>query len=269
MEINDIRIVGKPLVRAKLRDVEGLESWLWVTFPRGYREYMTTLGEGLLAGSFIRIYPPWTIGKELPEWRRRIAKYWFWDAGRKLLPKERAMECVILGDTTNGDELIFHPSHRDRIFVLPRDSEKIFEAGADVLSAIQWICTSGKLTEPITQFDFEPFDSRAEAGRGDRPVEPKDPEGESLDALMELAKQWAERHSSRKRAGKDLKRHVSAAQKTELLYESLVLDGPPPHEPRYEVAWRVVDKRSGREIGVFRWQQSEDSFGSSYDPSGS
>jgi hypothetical protein len=79
-----------------------------------YREYITGLGEGVL-GSFIRIYPTWRIESELAEWRSRINKYWFWDAGKDLLPKERALEFVIIGDTVNGDEIVFHPFRRNRL----------------------------------------------------------------------------------------------------------------------------------------------------------
>lgn len=68
------------------------------------------------------------IEKELTEWRRRINKYWFWDDVRELLPKERALECVIIGDTVSGDELVFHPSRPNRLFVLPRDSEQFTPA---------------------------------------------------------------------------------------------------------------------------------------------
>ena len=88
MDLKKIRVVGGPLVRATAADVADAESQLWITFPPGYREYVTTLGEGVLGGSFVRVYPPWRI-RELAEWRDRIRKYWFWDKGRKVLPKER------------------------------------------------------------------------------------------------------------------------------------------------------------------------------------
>lgn len=146
MKIDDVRIVREPLVLVTQADIEGLESRLWITFPEGYRDYLTRLGEGVL-GSFVRIYPAWRVENELAGWRRRIAKYWFWDEGRDVLPKERAMECVIVGDTVNGDEIVFHPSRRDHLFVLPRDDERIFDAGADLLAAVEWVCGSGQLVE--------------------------------------------------------------------------------------------------------------------------
>ena len=192
MKIQDVRIATRPLVRAKTGEVDALAARLWLRFPDGYRDYVTRVGEGVLGGAFVRIYPPWKIERELSEWRRRINKYWFWDAGRKQLPKERALECVIVGDTTNGDELVFHPARPDRLFVLARDSETVFEAGDDLLSAIDWICSPGKLVEPFDERTFEPFDSRKEIDDRDAADKaPADPDGESLDDIIALAKRWA------------------------------------------------------------------------------
>ena len=66
MNIEDIQAIGKPLVLATAAEVDELSSRLWITFPSGYLEYVTRLGEGVLGGSFVRIYPPWRIEKELP-----------------------------------------------------------------------------------------------------------------------------------------------------------------------------------------------------------
>ena len=140
MKIDDVEMIGGPLVLATQAEVDALEAKLWIRFPEGYREYITRLGEGVLGGTMVRIYPPWRIEKELSRWRARIKKYWFWDEGKELLPRERALECVVLGDTVNGDELIFHPGRPDRLFVLPHESENVFDPGRDVLEAVEWIC---------------------------------------------------------------------------------------------------------------------------------
>jgi hypothetical protein len=92
------------------------------------------------------------------EWRRRINKYWFWDDG--VLSKERAQECIIVGDTLNGDELIFHPTEPGVLFALPRDEENIYRLGPGLFAAMEWLCTSGQLTEPFEERNFKPFDSR-------------------------------------------------------------------------------------------------------------
>jgi hypothetical protein len=272
MTINDIHVTGKPLVLAKLADVDALEARLWLTFPDGYRDYVTKLGEGVLGGEFVRIYPPWRIEKELDDWRQRIAKYWFWDKGRALLPKDRAVECVIVGDTVNGDELVFHPTRPNRLFILPRDSEKIFEAGADLWAAVEWMCQSGKLVKAFGERNFAPFDSRKEAAKRDQsPAKGVDPPGESLDELVALAKQWAKRHSARKSAQRDLKESLpdmlgdSPKPKDEikitLLYEAMVMEGEYPYQPSYLVVFRINDKKSGLELGHFKWHMEDGSSG--------
>lgn len=270
MTINDIAITGKPLAVAKPAEVDALEAQLWVSFPDGYREYVCKLGEGVLGGELVRIYPPWRITKELGEWRQRIKKYWFWDKGRAVLPKERAVECLIIGDTVNGDELVFHPTRPNRLFVLPGDSANIFEAGEDLLSAVEWMCGSGKLVAKFSERNFSPFDSRKETSER-RPAKAVDPDGESLDDLVESVKQWAKRHSARKSAGRDFKANIAEMlgfpnqkadeYKSTLLFEALVTAGEYPHERSFLVVFRVDDKSSGLELGEFRWHQADDSHG--------
>jgi len=48
--------------------------------------------------------------------------------------------------------------------VLPRYEEMIYVAGDGLLPAIEWLLTSGVLTESIEDRNFTPFDGRAEAG---------------------------------------------------------------------------------------------------------
>ena len=69
MKIDDVETIGGPLVLATQADVDALEAKLWIRFPEGYREYVTRLGEGVLGGTMVRIYPPWRIEKELSRWR--------------------------------------------------------------------------------------------------------------------------------------------------------------------------------------------------------
>jgi hypothetical protein len=53
-----------------------------------------------------------------------------------------------------------HPGNPERIYVLPRHSEDIYIAGDGLLAVIEWLCGSGTLTQPFTERNFEPFDSR-------------------------------------------------------------------------------------------------------------
>ncbi len=268
MKIGDVEIIGGPLVLAMEADVDALEAKHWIRFPEGYREYVTRLGEGVLGGSMVRIYPPWRIEKELSPWRARIKKYWFWDEGKELLPRERAPECVVLGDTVNGDELIFHPGRPDRLFVLPHESENIFDLGRDVLEAVEWMCASGQLVEPFAERRFELFDSRElgePAGSGE--VRVTDPEGEALDDLIELGRQWAERHAARQLSQQGLVGAIGEGKTGNLLHEAIVLEGTFPYEAGYLALYSVIGP-TGKAAGAYRFQFTGDSSRSQFDPKG-
>jgi len=260
MKISDIKIEPSlgPLVLATARDVDELEARLWITFPAGYREYVTRLGDGELSG-FVRIYPPWRIDKELPDWRLDIDKYWFWQEEKDLLPRARAPECVYLGSSAQGDQLVFHPHRPDRLFVLPRHEERMFVAGSDLLSAVDWMCSSGKLTRRIKDRTFEPWDSRTWPAKDDKEV--VDPEGESLDDIVELGRGWARRHRARKTLFDELPVGKGTAS---FIYEAIVLEGGDDlgdEEPGYLAVFRI-DMPDG-EVRIKNCQMDDDSSGCS------
>ena len=159
----NVKVVGGPLALSPAAEVDGAEAQLGIRFPTGYREYVTRFGEGVLGGSYLRIYPPRRIltgENNLADWRQRIDEYWFWDDGKDVLTKPQALESVIIGDTLDGDELIVHPSNPERVYVLPRNSDGIFVAGEGLPAVIEWLCGSGTLTEAFSERNFEPYDSR-------------------------------------------------------------------------------------------------------------
>ena len=160
LDLKKVRIVGGPLILATDKEVDALEKKLGVSLPQGYREYVKKLGKGVLGGTFVRVYSPGTIAKGLSSWRKRIKEYWLWDQGRAVLTRERAVESIVLADTLQGDELLFHPDERDRLLVLPRYTGKIFVAGATLLEAVEWMCGSGKLTRRFQEREFKPFEAR-------------------------------------------------------------------------------------------------------------
>jgi hypothetical protein len=266
MQIEHVRVIGQPLVLATDADVDELSDRLWVTFPAGYREYVTQLGEGVLGGSYVRIYPPWRIDNALDEWRHRIDKYWCWDEGLDVLPKARALECLVIGDTVEGDELVFHPNRLDQLFVLPRYSEQIHRAGSDLMAAIEWMCSSGELVEPFAEREFEPFDSRLEPDSAPEEQPTIDPDGESLDELIDLVKRWAKRHGAMDKAVEVLRREARKAGDVELLYEGLLINVASPLFAGYGAAWRVLGKDSRKQIATFRWGMGEGVQGGAYEP---
>jgi hypothetical protein len=172
MNLDDIKVIGGPLAIATSKEVDAAEERLGIRFPSGYREYVTRFGEGVLGGCYIRIYPPWRIlngSNNVKEWRERIGEYWLWDEDPETLDQEKALQCVIIGDTLDGDELVVHPNNPERVNVLPRHREEVLVAGDGLLPAIEWLCSSGTLTEAFAEREFEPFDSRKLDSRNSSP----------------------------------------------------------------------------------------------------
>jgi hypothetical protein len=78
---DNITVIGSPLVLSTPAEVDAAEAHLGIRFPTGYREYVTKFGEGVLGGSYIRIYPPHRIlgrtSNNLLRWRQRIVSTGF------------------------------------------------------------------------------------------------------------------------------------------------------------------------------------------------
>ncbi len=163
MTLDDIKPTSPQRFYNDPAAVDAAEKQLGTRLPAGYRQFITRFGEGTL-GVYVRVYPPYQILEGdncVAEWRKRIDEYWFWDEGKDVLPKARALECIIVADTMDGDEVAFHPSNPDRLYVLPRYEEAVFTTDGGLLPAIEWLMTSGMLTDPIEDRTFAPFDGRA------------------------------------------------------------------------------------------------------------
>lgn len=135
-------------------EIERCEKMLNIEFDNDYKKYVLTYGNGILGGTYIRIYLPKRITKTLTEWRNRINEYWFWADYNAVLTKEAVLTSVRIGDTFDGDEIILH---NNKYYILPRHSEIIYKLGENLEEAVAWLCTKGILTEPFKERDFEPF----------------------------------------------------------------------------------------------------------------
>lgn len=143
------------LFLADEEDILACEKTLNIVFDEDYKEYVSTYGSGILGGTYVRIYLPETIILTLSEWKSRIAEYWFWDEGAAVLTKDEVLNAVRIGDTYDGDEIILL---KNECFILPRHSEMIYKAGNTLEETINWLCSSGILTEAFSEREFEPFD---------------------------------------------------------------------------------------------------------------
>ncbi len=160
MDFKDFKIIpnvhtGKTdLFTVTNDEIISCEKKLNIRFEEDYKEYILKYGRGILGGTYIRMYLPTKIVDELEEWRDRINEYWFWDEGKDVLTKEEALKSVIVGDTFDGDEIIYY---KEEYFILPRHSEMIYKTGKTLEETINWLCSAGILTEPFIEREFEPF----------------------------------------------------------------------------------------------------------------
>lgn len=119
--------------RATHAEVDAAERALATRMPAGYRTFVVELGVGLYGGR-VRMYPPARVVDALAGWRERIERFWFW--GETPLSHSAALECVCLADTLDGDEIVFHPSDPDALFLLPRESERARSLGRGLAKAL-------------------------------------------------------------------------------------------------------------------------------------
>lgn len=73
------------------------EDLLRFKFEQGYVDYITQYGEGILGGTYIRIYLPSKIADSQKDWLNRITEYYFWEEGKHILTKEQVQQAICIG----------------------------------------------------------------------------------------------------------------------------------------------------------------------------
>ena len=163
MTFENVKIIAPyEVTLATLGEVETVEAKLGVSFPEGYKEYVTIFGRGHYC-NYIRVNMPSEILSGYEEYRKFLDEYWFWDMGAEVLTKKRAIESIKIGETIDGDVIIFHPSKSDELFVLPRHDDMLYRIGSNLYEAVDWLCvsrfcpTSGSVGETHERRYFVPL----------------------------------------------------------------------------------------------------------------
>jgi hypothetical protein len=191
LDLAAVDVRGGPLVLITDIEVDDLEASLGVRMPDGYREYITVLGEGDL-NSFVRVLPPWRILAELDDHRGMMASGWHWDTGKASFGQDEAMESIPIVDMADGQAVvIFQRSDPGQLIVLPREDDRVYFRGPDLMETVEWMCSGRVIRSFGPKRYFEPFDSRPDltdryiATSPAKSVEPApDLTGHPLDVLM-------------------------------------------------------------------------------------
>jgi hypothetical protein len=161
VDFSDIFPVTDRLQRASVDEVAAAEAAIGTPFPPGYAEFVTRFGDGSVT-NWVRVYPPGRVAEEHADHRARREEYYFWDDGADVLTREQVAASVVLADTLNGDEVVYHPKSPSGLFVLPRDDGMIYRVGSSLAEAIDWLCRSGVLTAALSIKTFEPNAGRSQ-----------------------------------------------------------------------------------------------------------
>lgn len=161
LDLSTVRVEGT-LVPVSHADVDVLEQELGVTLPKGYREYVTLLGEGSL-DALVRVLPPWQVRRQLDEHQGRMSTYWFWGGAVEGFGQDEATASIPIADTLSGDAVAYWPSDPGHLFVLPRDADDVLALPGNLLQLIAWICAGGLEDEPSEEHTFQAWDSRMAA----------------------------------------------------------------------------------------------------------
>ena len=132
------------LTLATPKEVNVLEAKIKVSFPEGYKEYVTILGFGVYYGKAanFRVDMPSAILADYKNHQEFLDEYWFWEDGEELLSKTKAIESIKIADTDGGDVIIFHPSNSKELFLLPHEDEIIYKIGTNLYEGLEfdWNC---------------------------------------------------------------------------------------------------------------------------------
>jgi len=139
MSFSDVYLVTDKLSVASEADVRAAEAQLGASFPSGYKEFITTLGKGEYCG-FVDVFVPSEVEKnQIKEFSHS------WKEGETGLSSNQLAETILLGTSTGGDWILFHPDVLNAVYVLPSEEQVVCKVGASLDDALTWLYSpSGK-----------------------------------------------------------------------------------------------------------------------------
>jgi hypothetical protein len=148
---DEVHVISKYNYPIPIAEVEKVEAELGIRLPEGYRGFITRFGAGVYCDLF-RIYTP----QEILEKRNRWQKIpYFWSNSEGILNAAELQASHAIGDSIDGDEIVFYLQKPENIFMMPRHSSEIVALQADFSDLHLWE------REPLSLLKFETWEKRA------------------------------------------------------------------------------------------------------------
>jgi hypothetical protein len=116
-----------PLDPIEVAELDFAEQKLGCHFPTEYRDFVLRFGSGEFNELSLRIFAPRQVVEMTSDDRARLAEYWFWVDSPDIWNRERAIESIACFDGSNGDDLRFHPSDPQTLYLLPHEESVIYK----------------------------------------------------------------------------------------------------------------------------------------------
>lgn len=140
MDFDQIILISPHIQPVPQSEIDRLESHFGFAMPLGYKDWMTQLGIGMYCDEFV-IYEP----KRILKWheqeairRSNRAKYeyperdhWIYEGSEHILNEAQVEDCIVIGASLGGDQIVIFPPRPDKLYILPRHSNEILEIAAD------------------------------------------------------------------------------------------------------------------------------------------
>ncbi len=153
---NNIIVEEVPATLANDADIAAFETRMKVALPPDHREFLKTLGEGVLFNHF-RVFGLAKMAAEAAEFQTRWKEYFHWDGPDSALNEHEVGDCVIIGDSFNADEFVLSPDHPGQIFYLPADDDNILKLGPSLEQAF-----ARRIDELLVEIETYPDDEKEE-----------------------------------------------------------------------------------------------------------
>ncbi len=172
----DVYIIGDALDLAADDAVGEAEVALHTRFPHGYREYVTTLGDGTYNERVHVLLPSVILAENVTQQEVWAENPELYEGYYDVIPHARLVQMIKFAGTDDGVDVVFHPDTPDDLYLLTDDAA--YHVGGSLGDALDWIFQTGLATPKVqrsiltatgefVEYDFryfEPYTGRASIG---------------------------------------------------------------------------------------------------------